>query len=125
MSRFSHLPSWMIWTLCIAILAARMGGLHLHFCLDGKQAISSVQAGQVGSDEFKPHHQDTDVSLVGDTLIKNIDSATVLPVLLTAAVLLFMLATPRNAGFSRFFDRFLIPDSLGFYFRPPLRGPPR
>lgn len=119
------MPRWLVWTLCLAIFATRVGGAHLHLCFDGQQLPASVQIGQPGVDEARHGQQDKDVSVVADALVKNIDSTFVLPSLLVAAVLLFILSAPRGARFSRDADLQIIPSSHGHHLRPPLRGPPR
>lgn len=121
-SKFSR---WLMVLLCVAVLVTRVGAMHLHLCFDGQEPTASIQSGTPGMDDLVPSHQDKDLSLVGDALIKSLDSAAALPALLVAAVLLFMLGLPRNTHFSRFFDRSFIPAARGFHLRPPLRGPPR
>lgn len=127
MSKFAHMPTWLVWTLLVAILATRVSGVHLHLCFDGQQPQISVQSGHAGMDEPGITHadDDKDVSLVGDALVKNFNHAGVLPTLLAAAVLLFILGSLRQVGFPGFFSRPAIPYASGFYLRPPLRGPPR
>lgn len=127
MSKFAHMPSWLVWTLCIAVLAIRVSGVHLHLCYDGQQPQVSVQSGHAGSDEAGDAHteNDKDVSLVGDVLVKNMSGNGILPSLLVAAVLLFILGSLRQVGFPGCFSRPAIANAPGFHLRPPLRGPPR
>lgn len=127
MLKFARMPTWLVWTLCIAILATRVNGVHLHLCFDGQQPQVSVQSGHAGSDEAGVTHteNDTDVSLVGDALLKNLSSNGAVPVLLVAAILLFILGSLRQVGFTGCFSRPAILHAPGFHLRPPLRGPPR
>lgn len=127
MLKFAQLPTWFIWTLLVAMLVTRVSGVHLHLCFDGQQPQISVQSGHAGSDELGVTHadDDKDVSLVSDALVKNFDDVGMLPVLLVAAVLLFILSLLRQVCFSGYFSRPAIPRASGFHLRPPLRGPPR
>jgi len=115
--------------LCITILVMRVGGAHLHLCLDGSEPPVSVHltddagldASHVGAG--KTHH-DQDVSLSGEVLAKKLDGALQLPVLLIAAVLLFLVPLVSVPVVPR--DRTTLIHSIPiFRIRPPLRAPPR
>lgn len=60
--------------LCIALLAVRFGGAHLHLCLDGQEAVSAVHIGDDSLDhnqaESGPVHQDYDVDLISNPVGK-------------------------------------------------------
>lgn len=129
MLKFAHMPSWLVWSLLVALVATRVSGVHLHLCFDGQQPQASVQTGQAGLDEFdgSTNHQekDKDLSILSDALVKNMGNKTLSPMLFVAAVLLFILNLPGKVGFSSGFSRPVIPHASGFHLRPPLRGPPR
>ena len=125
MSRSAISPRRLVVALCIAVLATQVVGTHLHLCFDGHEPPASVQLGHPGADDMDPDHQDQDVTVSGYVLIKSLDNAILLPALLGAAVLLFVLGIPRRLDFPPQFERAPIPASTGFRLRPPLRGPPR
>ncbi len=126
MSKFAHMPTWLVWTLCIAILATRVNGVHLHFCFDGQKPSISVQSGVADFDTATEcsSGKDQDMSLIADGLVKNITGNSLLPTLLVTAVLLFILSLPRKIGFVGCFVRPVLAHTPGYYLRPPLRGPP-
>lgn len=114
--------------LCITVLLMRMGGAHLHLCLDGGEPPVSVHLStDTGVDQ--PHtgvgqgHHDQDVSLSGEALAKKLDGALQLPVLLVAAFVLFLMRPMGGPIILR--DRTtLVPRVPVFHIRPPLRAPP-
>lgn len=114
--------------LCITILVMRVGGAHLHLCLDGGEPPVSVHlSADAGLDDShvgmgKTHH-DQDVSLSGEVLAKKFDGALQLPVLLAVGVLLFLVPLVSVPVVPR--DRTALIHSIPlFRFRPPLRAPP-
>ncbi|WP_293373708.1 hypothetical protein [Nevskia sp.] len=128
----------LIVSLCIALLALRFGGAHLHLCFDGSEAPSALHfadaglhhadAGQGHADKRSlsgdgAHHDDVEVSIASDAIAKLSSSLDVptLAVLLIAALLLFCQGrTPAPSVPSRL----RLPRSP-LHLRPPLRGPPR
>lgn len=111
--------------LCIAILVVRVGGAHLHLCLDGQEQTSALH---VGSDnlvhdqiESGPAHQDYDVDLISNPLGKlaKVDFSLIA---LLLAVTLLLLSGRRNEPVPR------LPVLLSFHsparLRPPTCGPP-
>jgi hypothetical protein len=114
--------------LCITVLVMRVGGAHLHLCLDGGEPPVSVHlSADTGADHPEPGvgqgHHDQDVSLSGEVLAKKIDGALQLPVLLVAALVLFLMRPVGGSLIPR--DRTaLVPRVAVFHIRPPLRGPP-
>jgi hypothetical protein len=114
--------------LCIAILVMRVGGAHLHLCLDGGEPPVSVHlSADAGTDDShvgvgKTHH-DQEVSLSGEILPKKLDGVLQLPVVLAAAVLLFLLPLVSVPVIPR--ARTALIHSIPiFRIRPPLRAPP-
>lgn len=123
---FGHLPSkvWLLTLICAALLFARLGGAHLHLCLDGSEPPASLHvtdSGHHADHHDGQAHDDRDVSLVGDVLTKSGKSGFDLPLLLVAFWLVILLfarlrmtaADPPQPSVSP--PRFC---------RPPLRGPP-
>ncbi len=114
--------------LCLAIFVMRVGGEHLHVCLDGGQPLVAVYlaADTEGSERAnsagKPHH-DLDLSLSGDALAKKFDNALMLPALLFAGILLFVIRLLSSPIIPRFRERPFQAVPLS-RFRPPLRAPP-
>jgi len=120
---------WFIVLLALALLGARLGSAHLHMCFDGTEpAASTHYVDDVGSHDGDSSgmgdHQDFDVSLDQDALVKA--SKSLFGSLLLAVGLLLFLLLPPSCGprvaHSRF--RLMLPRSPHSW-RPPLRGPPR
>lgn len=112
--------------LCVAVLAMRMGGAHLHLCLDGTVPQATVQVADTGSPPGGLHklHHDVDISLVGEGFAKkSFDSAPDLPVLVAAVLVLFILRDPTRLLIRR---EWSFPVRSNPFLRlPPARGPPR
>ena len=115
--------SWQLTLLCVALLAGRVSGAHVHLCFDGTEPPSSFHLFDNGMHHAAPDlsalHADVDVSLAGDLLSKN-KSGYDLPLLLLSCGPLF-----------RSRRRFAYPclPSTGFpapplFLLPPPRGPP-
>jgi hypothetical protein len=114
--------------LCITILVMRVGGAHLHLCMDGSEPPVSVHlTADAGLDntsigEGKAHH-DQDVSLSGEVLAKKLDGALHLPMLIAVAVVLFLVPLVRLPLLPRDRTSLIHPIPI-FRIRPPLRAPP-
>jgi len=122
-----HAKRWLIAALCLALVVLRVGGVHLHLCLDGSEPPVSYHVADSGVHHLDEHdagesHSDRDMALADDLLLKKpakvLDS---LLVLFTFCMLLFLVhATgPRPSPGA--------PPRLRHLFswlRPPLRGPP-
>lgn len=118
---------------CVSMLVLRVGGAHLHLCLDGGEPPMSLHLGDSGLhhvDVDAEHagvlqdapHTDQDVRIAADVLIKKqIDLGTL--AILFAVLLVILLSRRRS----------LLPELLHLPFFahapvrlwPPLRGPPR
>lgn len=113
---------WIV-AVVIALLATRLAGLHLHLCTEsiGEGSAAHVDAGAAphlhgqGADP----HVDAEVDLLATVVHKLSDHD--LPVLILAAVLLFL--TRRRSA-----ERLpaeVVPERAAFHrLRPPLRAPP-
>ena len=125
--RRSPIARVLLFLACACLILARVNGTHLHLCFDGNEPPSSIHLVDDGDADlhFGAHspHQDLDVSLVGNVIVKH-DTAGVdlLPALVAAIVLLGLLQTiavrlpiARHSGTT--------PTSI-FELRPPTRGPP-
>jgi hypothetical protein len=111
--------------VCIALMAVRTGGAHLHYCFDGQEPPVSVHVGDAGvhgeAFDVIAAHEDEDVDLSGNGLAKlpKFD----LPLLAVVfSCLLGLLGARRNELGPGYTPRFLPPSAS--FFRPPLRGPP-
>lgn len=115
---------WLLTLACVALLFARLGGAHVHLCLDGSEPPASLHvtdSGHHADHHDGQAHDDRDVWLVGDALTKSGKWSLDLPLLLAALWLVAVLfarlritATdpPRRAA------------SPPRFCRPLLRGPP-
>ena len=114
--------------LCITILVMRVGGAHLHLCMDGSEPPVSVHltadmAQDEGATSVDQTHHDQDLSLSGEVLAKKSDGAPHLPMLLAIAVILFLIPLVRLPVVPR--DRTSLIHRIPiFRIRPPLRAPP-
>lgn len=113
--------------LCVALLLVRVGGSHLHLCFDGHEPPASFHL----FDE-EPHHeksgigsshQDADIGLLVDMILKSLRWDSNLPLFLLAAVLLWPLLL-RPQTFRPALSE-PAPSPSVVFLRPPLRGPPR
>jgi hypothetical protein len=113
--------------ICVALLVARVGGAHLHLCLDGQTAASSVQ---LVDDLAEPQpaaisdpHRDVDLALIGDLVKPGKDSVDLdFSLLLVATLFGWLLALGRAPPPPRPQPAAVL--TRRFVFRPPLRGPP-
>ncbi len=126
--RRSSPQTWLLVVACLALLGARLGGAHLHRCLDGNDPPASVHFADAGHHHDAHHagetHQDVDVSLIDDVPTKlgkdDIDlDGWMLPLAVLCWVVLSIIL--RRV---RLHDPPLLDRSSTGYLRPPLRGPP-
>ena len=119
---------WLIAALCLALVMLRVGGVHLHLCLDGSEPPVSYHVADSGVHHLGDHdagesHQDRDMALVDDLLLKKPAKAQdSLLFLFAFALLLFLLsrsAEPRPSSGAPPRHR-----PAFSWLRPPLRGPP-
>lgn len=110
--------------VCVALLFARLGGAHMHLCLDGSGPPASLHvtdAGHHADHHDGAAHDDRDVWLIGDALTQSGKLGMDLPLLLATfwlVILLFTRLRPVPADPPR------VADSPPRFCRPPLRGPP-
>jgi hypothetical protein len=128
MFRLADRSRFLIVTVCMAVLAGRLGGLHVHMCLDGSEPPTSFHVADSGmhhldEDAAGNAHEDREMPLTSDMAVKKpyaeID-LTLLAVLTT--LLLFLLSRQREL-----FDFPSLPSRLRSArsrLRPPPRGPP-
>jgi hypothetical protein len=113
--------------LCVAMVALRVAGLHVHMCMDGSEAPLDIHVADTGvhhHDEPDTGHEDLEMAIAPDAVLKKPFGDFALTLLAAfGALLLFVLARPR--------ERFSFPPvpvraaSARTHLRPPLRGPPR
>ena len=112
--------------LCLALIAMRAAGVHLHLCLDGQEASQQLHWSDAGVHSDDSHtsgdHSDVDLNLSAEGLLKVAKAGFDLPVLLFAVLGLFALCfTHRPFPFAS--------QRVGVtswrYFQPPSHAPPR
>jgi hypothetical protein len=128
MFRFAKRSKLLIATLCVAIFALRVAGLHAHLCLDGSEPPLSIHTADSGIHHLDEagaagQHADRDVPIASDVLVKKPTGDLDLSLLAAfCALLLFVLTRPREPfAFLSEPARFR---SARTRLRPPLRGPP-
>jgi hypothetical protein len=119
-------PALLIALLCAIVLVTRLGGAHLHLCLDGSEppiSLHFADSGEHHSGESAAPHADQDVAIDADLLAKK-SGGDFDPAVLAFAIAFLLLLTFRATG--------VTPEALSLPFRsartrlrPPLRGPPR
>lgn len=117
-----------LWVLAIAVLVARVGDAHLHFCADGQEQSMALHMsdapGPHHADEAGSDHDDRDLDVSGPTFVKKVGGLDEL-----AVAVLFVVALVLLLPILRSIEP--IPDIQPlflkpvFALRPPLRGPPR
>lgn len=110
--------------LCVSVLFVRLGGMHLHLCLDGQETASEMHWSDAGIHNDEEHtsqaHDDRDIDY-SDIVGKTSKSFGDLPLAVLAAILLFaFVRTPRLRPSVTAAIFPLTPSA----FLPPLRGPP-
>lgn len=127
---------WILAALCLALLVLRVSGAHLHLCFDGSEPPLSYHVADSGihhagdaehahAGEHAGHersHDDRDLDVGQDLLVKQSAGKDISLALITCALLLFVIARPRAVQHAAFDPP--PPGSRQFHFRPPLRGPP-
>jgi hypothetical protein len=113
--------------LCASLVAMRVGGTHLHLCLDGSEPPVSLHVADAAEhhadDAGDTPHLDQDVTLGADLLVKkpfsDLDQSTIAPAF---ALPLFFVTRTRDVkpAFPQLPRLASNPGRL----RPPLRGPP-
>jgi hypothetical protein len=126
--RFANRPRFLIAFVCVAMVVLRVGGLHIHMCLDGSEPPMSFHVEDSGVhhlDEVATAdaHEDRDLAIASDLVIKKPFGDLDLSLLAAfGALLLFLLARPRELlAFAPLPVRVR---SARTRLRPPLRGPP-
>jgi hypothetical protein len=115
---------WLLTLVCVALLFARLGGVHLHMCFDGSELPASLHvtdSGHHADHHDGQAHDDRDVSLLGDALTRSGKPGLDLPLLLTAFWLAIFLFTRLRMTAA---DSSQLAASTPRFFRPLLRGPP-
>lgn len=112
--------------LCVTLLGTRIGGMHLHLCFDGQEPPASLHMLDLDVQHEAPGidapHQDADLVLGENGLVKFVKSMVELPVLLLALLLVWRAPAVRLHRPRRTLD---VPAPLSsFSLRPPSCGPP-
>ena len=117
--------SW-IALLALASFAVPAIGAHLHLCLDGAEAPTSVHVAEVGghhSQSDSSGHHDVDVGLDREALAKKVGSAPDALKVLPTAPLLFVRPLAIAIDLSRATPSPIV-RSVHYRIAPPPRGPP-
>lgn len=126
MKRFRSRQGTLLLMICLAVLAMRVTGVHLHLCLDGQEPAQSLHWSDSGMHDDVEHasttHADVDLSLFSEGLVKKMPSGFDLPALLALAFALFSLALIPT--FQRPEPTRVRAHSFIRFFQPPLRAPP-
>lgn len=120
-------PALLIALLCAVLLVMRLGGAHLHLCLDGSEPPISLHVADSGehhpAETSTAPHADQDVAIGADVLAKKSGGGFDLAALAFAIAFLLFLAF-RAPGIRP--QALALPlRSARTRLRPPLRGPPR
>jgi hypothetical protein len=127
--RFAHKSRFLIAFVCVAMVALRVGGFHVHMCLDGAEPPLSFHTADSGLhhlDEVAEGeaHADRDVAIASDLVVKKPFADLDLSMLAAfGALLLYLLARPR--GLPAFPPTPVRARRARARLLPPLRGPPR
>jgi len=110
--------------LCAVVLSPRLGGAHLHLCLDGSSPLITLHVSDVespdGAHGAGESHDDQTVDVSNPVLGK------VWPPGFDGGLLLVLVLLLGTAGVSRplTLSTWLAPPGVPPFLRPPLRGPP-
>lgn len=113
---------WFLGLICLLLIAARMSGAHWHLCFDQIEPPLTLHVGDIDihGGNNTSGHQDTDLELVDDGLIKTLSAALELPLAVALIALLWLL--PMRKQPAPLLD-YRIP-FFSFRLRP-LHAPPR
>jgi hypothetical protein len=127
--RFTRRSRLFVALLCVAMVALRVGGFHVHMCLDGSEPPLSLHAADSGVHHLdepvaSETHVDRDLAIASDLVVKKPSGDFGLSLLAAfSALLLFLLVRPREL--LAFPPLPALVRSARTRLRPPLRGPPR
>jgi hypothetical protein len=120
----SRAQSVILAVLCVVVLLPRLGGLHLHLCLDGSAPPVAFHVSDISGDELIPGtdeaHQDQTVDVSNPVLGKVWPPGLDGVLFLIVAVLLLI---SRGHLMLPALRASLVPRPP-LFLRPPLRGPP-
>ena len=129
MFRFANRPRFFVAALCVAMIALRAGGLHVHMCMDGSEPPLSLHVADSGihhldEAEAGEAHADHDMAIASDVVVKKPTGDFDLSLVAAfGAILLFLVA--RRRDLSPLSPEPMPVRSARSRLRPPLRGPPR
>ena len=127
MSGFRLNARALVLLVCLASLLVRIGGVHLHFCMDGTEPPVGIHLNLAEPlslhDDIAQYHSDWDSVFVADATAPSVEKSTALTLLVVLSVLL--LSQPQGAGIRLPLLR-LSPVGLPKprRLRPPVRAPP-
>jgi len=90
-----HRRTGFILLLCVLLVGARISGAHWHLCLDRTEPPLAMHVGDIGLHDdgvsSDTPHQDIDLELVDDGILKNVNAELHAPMLLALIVCLWLL----------------------------------
>lgn len=136
--RALHRSPWFVTLLCVLLIGARISGAHWHLCFDQSEPPLAMHIGDIGLHDRDIHshddiraqhdnnvsadipHQDIDIKLVDDGLLKNIIADLDAPLLFALALCLWLLPLRARNSFNNYYR-------LPAYCSDPLarHAPPR
>ena len=126
MLRPTQSRSWLLMLLCVVLLVVRVGGAHLHLCLDGNEPPVSFHPADDWDHqpeiEIDTPHDDVDVAVSAASIAKSGKQTLDVPLLPLVPLLMWLLLPPLRHVFFSAVLRFHLRPSL--HLRPPFRGPP-
>lgn len=114
---------FLIWSLCVALLAVRIAGAHWHLCFDGSEPPATVHVGDgtVGHHgDHRAEHSDVDLNLVDNGLLKLLGKQ--LAIALALVALFTLLLQPRRSAPIPYRAKCF--PAAYLHQLPPPRGPP-
>jgi len=90
---------WFLGLLCLLLIAARMSGAHWHLCFDQIEPPLTLHVGDFATHDGNntSSHQDMDLQLVEDGLIKTLSAGQDLPLALALFALLWLLPLRKQS----------------------------
>ena len=110
----------------LVLLFLRIGGVHLHLCLDGQESFATLHVQDSGLEHADSgasgHHHDENIDDGAASLVKSFTADFDVPPILLAAFALWAVLPPLRMPRVR--NSRIPPFRVPAFLRPPLRGPP-
>jgi hypothetical protein len=123
--RSSHSLRLCVWIIALAMFGVRLGGIHLHLCLDGQEPPASLhiehEEGHADYHHSEGSHQDQDVDLLAQGVSKKADPDK-LDLFVGAFSVAAILSVQQQISPERLTS--IQPTGPPRFVLPPLRAPP-